>query len=143
MTLYIPKYSASKADTPEMAPFVRHLGKNGALGHKIDWPFPNAKPISDSDFWHYYTIYSPTAIYHVGHIKVEENWASVVFFAGCMSTDVLLAIVQYYSGPKAKTVEYYQVSACDHEYEHKSGGNCYHIYTCTKCGHRYDVDSSD
>lgn len=32
---------------------------------------------------------------------------------------------------------------CKHEYEHASGGNCWHIYTCKHCGDRYDIDSSD
>lgn len=32
---------------------------------------------------------------------------------------------------------------CMHEYRHQSGGRCYHIYTCTKCGDRYDIDSGD
>lgn len=34
-------------------------------------------------------------------------------------------------------------AGCLHSYRHQRGGNCYHIYTCTKCGDRYDIDSGD
>ena len=32
---------------------------------------------------------------------------------------------------------------CVHEYSGAKHGNCYHVYTCLHCGHRYDIDSSD
>ena len=32
---------------------------------------------------------------------------------------------------------------CLHEYNGKRAGNCYHVYTCRYCGHRYDIDSGD
>lgn len=32
---------------------------------------------------------------------------------------------------------------CKHQYTGRSGGRCYHIYTCNHCGYRYDIDSSD
>lgn len=32
---------------------------------------------------------------------------------------------------------------CDHEYTHTSPRMCEHVYTCTKCGYSYSVDSSD
>ena len=32
---------------------------------------------------------------------------------------------------------------CSHTYVEKNGGRCYHIYTCSKCQDRYDIDSSD
>lgn len=32
---------------------------------------------------------------------------------------------------------------CKHTYTERSGGRCYHIYTCTKCGYSYDIDSGD
>jgi hypothetical protein len=32
---------------------------------------------------------------------------------------------------------------CLHQYKHQLAGNCYHIYTCAKCGDRYDIDSGD
>lgn len=33
-------------------------------------------------------------------------------------------------------------AGCDHEYESEKLGNCYHRYTCKKCGHSYTIDSS-
>ena len=32
---------------------------------------------------------------------------------------------------------------CLHNYRGEKVGNCYHVYTCTKCGDRYDIDSGD
>lgn len=34
-------------------------------------------------------------------------------------------------------------SPCMHEYKYRSLGNCLHGYTCIRCGHRYEIDSSD
>jgi len=30
---------------------------------------------------------------------------------------------------------------CKHEYKGVSKGNCYTVYTCIHCSHRYDIDS--
>jgi hypothetical protein len=32
---------------------------------------------------------------------------------------------------------------CLHTYVGQQAGNCYRVYTCSKCGDRYDIDSSD
>lgn len=32
---------------------------------------------------------------------------------------------------------------CKHEYNYRSGGRCYHLYTCKHCGYHYDIDSGD
>jgi hypothetical protein len=32
---------------------------------------------------------------------------------------------------------------CMHTYRSRTTSNCYHEHTCTKCGDRYDIDSSD
>jgi len=32
---------------------------------------------------------------------------------------------------------------CLHVWEGHKAGNCYHVYTCTKCGEWYDIDSGD
>jgi uncharacterized protein with PIN domain len=32
---------------------------------------------------------------------------------------------------------------CKHEFVGRKAGNCYHVYTCTKCGSSYDIDSGD
>lgn len=29
------------------------------------------------------------------------------------------------------------------EWKSVMAGNCYHVYTCTKCGSSYDIDSGD
>jgi hypothetical protein len=32
---------------------------------------------------------------------------------------------------------------CKHEYNYRSGGRCYHLYTCKHCSHHFDIDSGD
>jgi predicted RNA-binding Zn-ribbon protein involved in translation (DUF1610 family) len=32
---------------------------------------------------------------------------------------------------------------CLHEFTGRKAGNCYHVYTCSKCGTTYDIDSGD
>lgn len=32
---------------------------------------------------------------------------------------------------------------CTHEYRGVQAGRCYYEYTCTECGDRYSIDSSD
>lgn len=32
---------------------------------------------------------------------------------------------------------------CLHDFKHRLAGNCYHVYTCTKCSYKYDIDSGD
>ena len=46
-------------------------------------------------------------------------------------------------GEDGEVVELYIFAGCNHEFQHASGGNCYHIHTCKACGYRYDIDSGD
>jgi hypothetical protein len=32
---------------------------------------------------------------------------------------------------------------CEHKFTGRTAGNCYNIYTCTKCTYHYDIDSGD
>ena len=32
---------------------------------------------------------------------------------------------------------------CDHTFQGRNAGRCYHVYTCTKCRISYDIDSGD
>lgn len=52
-------------------------------------------------------------------------------------------VAEIYSGAREGERLVWTFGPCEHEWEHKSGGRCYHIYTCKKCPARYDVDSSD
>lgn len=41
-------------------------------------------------------------------------------------------------------VRYFKFAECEHTMQHtKCLGNCYNEYTCSKCGYRQEVDSSD
>ena len=39
--------------------------------------------------------------------------------------------------------ELYVWLGCDHDHKGEKRGNCYHVYTCSKCGDRYEIDSGD
>lgn len=38
---------------------------------------------------------------------------------------------------------YFKFGPCVHDYVHKNVGRCLHRYTCSNCGHSYEIDSSD
>lgn len=41
----------------------------------------------------------------------------------------------------AKKIRYFRFG-CEHEWTDKKIGNCLHLYTCSKCGKKKEVDSS-
>lgn len=113
---------------------------------KITWPLPNLKPIKPVGFWHEVTLWGcPASVYRQPERDLDGSWFTPIIFP--INRDNLIGggfmVKVFYSGPKQGTQEYFTYRDCEHEFEHKSGGNCYHIYTCKKCGARYDVDSSD
>lgn len=110
------------------------------------WPLPNLKPIKAADFWHHASIWTlDKSIYVQAQHDQGGGWFHpVVYFVG--QGDLIgggFVVKCFYSGQKAGQQEFFRWSECDHVFGHESGGNCYHIYTCSKCGGRYDVDSSD
>jgi hypothetical protein len=51
------------------------------------------------------------------------------------------AVAYFYEYGKAE-VRYYQWRTCEHEFQERRLGNCWHEYKCKHCGGRYEVDSS-
>lgn len=111
------------------------------------WPLPNMKPIESKEFWHWASIWG---LPKTNYVQAQKDPVSGGYFKPVVfvlnHSELIgggLVAKHYYSGPRAGEVEYAEWRECDHTFEHQSGGNCYHIYTCSKCGARYDVDSSD
>lgn len=70
----------------------------------------------------------------VGHyIDVDLKWWG----------DGSLTIEAEDVGRDGQIYDLYAWEGCEHEFEHKLLGNCYHGYTCKHCGHKYSIDSGD
>ena len=112
----------------------------------VTWPLPNTKVIEAKDFWHWMCRgYGVSPINIQGVSREGDSWFKPVVFV-INRNDLIgggLGVKCFYFGPREGEQEYFRWSECNHRFEHKSGGNCYHIYTCTKCGARYDIDSGD
>lgn len=109
------------------------------------WPLPNLKTYGVREFWHWMSIWTMPASMYVQSQKDEGGRFKPVVFI--IDHGELIGggfvVKCYYSGPKDGQQEYMWWRECEHEFSHKSGGNCYHIYTCKKCKLGYSVDSSD
>ncbi len=71
-----------------------------------------------------------------------SSWPVVTFYV--FTDGSYYAIADFwYKQPLQERYKFYKGESCKHKYDHKLGGNCYHIYTCLNCGRQYSVDSSD
>lgn len=105
----------------------------------IPWPLPNMKPITEVDFWNYRSTHSFAA----------EVW-NQLYIDGLPVTGLLYFVIGDFHGPggfavitSRDKVEYYKWIACEHDFVYDYAGRCLTNYTCTKCGHKFQVDSSD
>lgn len=109
------------------------------------WPLPNMKQVEPKEFWHHSSIWGVPKSTYIQRQNDVGGWFTPIVFI--IDANELLGggfvVKSYYSGPAAGDQEFFEWRKCDHDFEHKSGGSCYHIHTCKKCGARYDVDSSD
>lgn len=140
----------------------RAVPKDRRTRYGEPWPAPNLVAVTEREFWHYAMTYSFDADVYVGNVEARPGVYATVRLYVCLSGHYGtggFAVVKPYSSSNAEEnaakraaghedpykwpVEYYTWNLCRHEYEHRSGGNCYHIYMCKHCGHRYDVDSGD
>lgn len=55
----------------------------------------------------------------------------------------ILLEIEFPIGDGAELISLYLFQGCEHKFNHVSGGRCYTVSTCEKCGYRYDIDSSD
>lgn len=122
--------------------FFEALGLKGSR-ENLTWPPPNAQKVEAKDFWGWRSSWSPSVEAYGGSVRVGKEWASLtLFFADVMQRRRGGFAVLYFHEYQKERVEYWEWIACDHTFTHRSTGNCQHLYTCTKCDDKYEVDSS-
>jgi hypothetical protein len=152
--MIVYKTEEARLGDPVFNRMVEVMGGTLSHGHRgatytIPEPmkFPTIKLVKVDDFDRYKNVW--------GRFKAESylqnaqlptgEWAT---FRAYLADQMSMAgrgflVAEVYSGPRTGERVVWTFGPCDHDFEHRSGGNCYHIYTCKKCGARYDVDSSD
>lgn len=113
---------------------------------------PNLKQSSERDFWGWRSSMRFKIEAWVGQIEVpphfllegERKWGTLIlyFLDSAQFIGGGFAVVVNTNGPGTESVKYFTWRACEHAFQHRSTGTCQHEYTCTKCGAKYDVDSS-
>lgn len=107
------------------------------------WPLPNMKVSDEKSFWGWRSSYSFKAEAWCGSKRIGDEWATIiVFYMG--HSDFIgggFAVAIFRSHQKER-VDYFTWKACDHDFHGKVIGNCLRLYTCSKCGSSYEIDSS-
>lgn len=148
--MLISKRSYADHGSPEQKRVEALLGTNPSFNM-----LPNLKQIEAKEFWHHVSICGwPRVTIHVNKCKypiedesgdVRPSWASPVVTLvdhGHMIGGGF-AVAHIYSGKGEGSQHYFTWGVCDHEFRGKTIGRCLNLYTCTKCGKSYEVDSSD
>lgn len=108
------------------------------------WPLPNMKEVKATDFWGHRSSWHFPAELWVGQMQIDGAWATLMLYwvdnAHLINGGYAVAV--FSRRQQDDDVRYYEWRACAHEFTHRSKGNCWHEYTCNKCGKSYDVDSS-
>lgn len=135
--------------------FYEALGSDGKSWFEpIFETMPNVKFVTESEFWGWRAssgfraeawcqnriAKSPRA---TPDGKEMDGWATMLLFFVDRAHYIDGGFgVLYFHSYGNEEVRYFGWRKCDHDFTHKSTGNCQHEYTCTKCGKSYDVDSS-
>jgi hypothetical protein len=136
----------------EWMPGVRRLFKTLGLDHgpyakmpwNIEWPLPNMKRITEYDFWFHCSSWGHVCEAHCTNVRLPTGeHVNVWLFVGGPE-EIGYAVLWKYGYPESEgRTEYYTFSACDHDYVSRNIGRCLTEYKCSKCEHKYEVDSSD
>ena len=117
------------------------------------------KSISDREFWHIISGYSPI---YIAYNQIQTNLKDFEENRSEKIKNTMLSANLFYFGDYVLVVEYefwqnrtnfWKIMICNHDYREISAsesnklgvhhfGNCYHVYKCEKCGKTYGVDSS-
>jgi hypothetical protein len=116
----------------------------GEQSQHAPFELPNLKESTDAAFWNYRSCWTFDAEAWTGTRKIGDEWATVIlyFITHGHFKNGGFAVAHFYNR-KDSPVKYWTFAQCVHEYKSQSLGNCYHRYTCAKCGSSYEVDSSD
>lgn len=105
---------------------------------------PNMQRSSEGEYWRQHGLYGFEAEAYISHKRIGDEWASCyLYMVGVGHLKDGGFAVAFFFNRKENKVEYYSWAKCVHEFTHKCIGNCLHQYTCSKCGHSYQEDSSD
>jgi hypothetical protein len=108
---------------------------------------PNMKEITPAQWAWGLNSYSPTAELYIGDVKMDgERWTlyATAYHGGYENHGGGFVRAFHYDWPEHRQqVKFYRWASCEHVREQKNIGRCLNRYTCSKCGHFYDVDSSD
>ena len=122
--------------------FLDAVGAKNTL--EDPFPLPNMRSVKETDFWAVRSTWSFTAEAYLGSHKIDGDWATVtVFFLNSEDHYGGGYAVAYFHRYQKERVLYYRWSRCDHRFGSKNIGRCLTLYTCSKCGHSYEIDSSD
>lgn len=109
---------------------------------------PNREEITDHEMWRMFSSWSPQEWMWGGTTEWEGDWGTLtILYCPVMNhAGGGYAVWAPYSSRDYKKKDfkprYFSWIQCKHEFVHKLLGNCWHGYTCSKCGAQYDVDSS-
>lgn len=124
------------------ADFFEAMGVENENGSP-SWPLPNLKLSSEKSFWGWRATYEWRGEAWLGQTKVGGEYATVIVYyvghSNFIDGGFAVAVFRRY---QQERVEYFEWRACEHEFQGKTIGNCLHLYTCSKCGKAYEVDSS-
>jgi len=111
---------------------------------------PNLKEIEAGDWAWGQSSYTPTAELYIGRVVLPDGTKGdmrvTVYCGGYYNHGggfATLFMYDYTGSQHGHRVRFFEWASCQHRYSSKNIGRCLNRYTCEKCGHSYDVDSSD
>lgn len=110
---------------------------------------PNLKEIKSGDWAWGQNSYSPTAELYVGDVNLPDGTRGTMrvtaYHGGYENHGGGFAtfFVYGHKPPYDHAVRFFEWASCEHTRNSQNIGRCLNRYTCSKCGHFYDVDSSD
>lgn len=103
---------------------------------------PNLKIIEAHELWRSFISHGPREYAWCGQTRWKEWGTMLLFYEPAMfHAGGGFAIWQTHSYPPKSPV-YLSWVQCDHDWHSKTIGNCLTQYTCQKCKHVFDIDSS-
>jgi len=121
---------------------MKSLGLNSKYQEPA-WPLPNMAESNEASFWGWRASYMFNAEAWCGQKKIGDEWANIIIYylghSDFIGGGFAVAIFRSYGSER---VEYFTWKSCDHDFTGKTIGNCLRLYTCTKCGESYEIDSS-
>lgn len=112
--------------------------------NRYEGPLPNMKDIDPRKFWTYFFNYTPKYVaFHRWYDEKTRDWYHVkIFFTDYQAKQGVGVYQKIERAVNVTPDRFFKFGDCDHHYQSKQVGNCLRRYICTKCGHKYEIDSS-